>query len=392
MADLLIELAVKRMTTFSTAERTARSTSIFQRESARGHGTDALVADLRATLGTCRADPTPLVAVLARHGELDRGVEPFDHGGYAYGPSWRAVFERLVLIGGIDLSLGRLLEGHLNAVELVALYGTHAQQARVLRVIEAGGLMGVWGADDTPPARVERTGDVVRLTGAKRYASGVGIVRLALVPVNRDGGGMDLLLLDVVDPARGDASGWTMRGMQRSVSGRYDFEGVPVAADDFVGSTDDYRREPHFVGGIWRCAAAQLGAIEAIVRLLIAELNATGRAEHPLQGQRIGEAILAARGARLFVEDAAERVRAASAASVAEIETAVALSAYARLAVEKAAMTVIDLAERGLGLASFSGGHPVDALSRDLAVYIRQANPDALLLQHGRVLAKGLYA
>ena len=121
-------------------------------------------------------------------------------------------------------------------------------------------------------------------------------------------------------------------------------------------------------------------------------LKESGRDGHPLQMARIGSAILKARTVRLWVEDAAERVETyrpidGDGTGLSEI---VALSAYGRLLTEEVAMEVIALAERALGLSAFSIGHPAEALMRDLAVYIRQANPDAVLLQHGRVLAAGL--
>lgn len=344
-----------------------------------------------------RDDPAPFVAVLSQSRALSRFVTPGPNGGYGYDAPWREVFDWLAALGGIDLGTARLFEGHLNALQIVALYGTPEQQARVLGVVGEGGLLGVWGAEGADPVRLSEddTGGGV-LSGAKRYASGAGLIHTALVPITEpEAGVMHLLLLDVREPARVDLSSFDMRGMRRSISGTYRFDGVHVAPSDRVGAPDDYRREPFFVGGIWRCAAAQLGAIEAITRGIAEELGRTARDGHPLQMSRIGKAIVAARTARLWVEDAAARVEEGQVAGeprkdAGVIATAVALSAYGRLVTEEAAMTVIDLCERGLGLASFAHGHPMEASSRDLSVYIRQANPDAVLLQHGRVLAADL--
>ncbi|GGE12998.1 acyl-CoA dehydrogenase [Aureimonas endophytica] len=348
-------------------------------------------AELRAVLAGLPAsddDPAPLVAVLRRHGALARFAGPVPDA--AAREDWRPLFDWLVALGGIDLSLARLFEGHVNAVQLVSRYGTEAQRARVRNCVEAGGMLGVWGADGAEPVRLAPASKGgFRLSGAKRYASGAGLLRLALVPITESDGRMLLLLLDVDAPERVGAGDWDMRGMRRSRSGTYRFDGLCAGPEALVGEPEDYRREPFFVGGIWRCAAAQLGAVEAIVRLMAGELAAAGRDAHPLQMARIGQAIIAARGARLWVEDAAGRVETATGEAVA---AAVALSAYGRLVTETAAMTVIDLAERALGLGSFALGHPVEALSRDLAVYIRQANPDAVLLQHGRVLMRELGA
>ncbi|WP_312797506.1 acyl-CoA dehydrogenase family protein [Tianweitania sp.] len=358
----------------------------------------ALVAafsdDLRqAVHGLAEDDFRAVLPILVEHGLLQRFVSPVEQGGYRYTGDWKSVLGCLSKIGGIDLSTARLLEGHLNVLQLVALYGSAAQQNFVLETVQNGGMLGVWGADGKEPVRldgVEGT-SAWRIRGSKRYASGAGILRAALVPISQKDGPMQLLLLPVDDPSRVDLSSWHYRGMQRTASGTYSFENLTLGPEAFVGQPDCYRREPWFVGGIWRCAAAQLGAIEAIVRIIARELNDNGRAEHPLQRARIGRAIMQARTARLWIEDAAQRVETTMPdAHTDEIAQTVALSAYSRLVTEEAAMSVIDLAERALGLGSFETSHPVERLTRDLAVYIRQANPDAVLLQHGRVLASGL--
>ena len=316
-------------------------------------------------------------------------------GGFDYTAPWDNVLRWLTEIGGVDLNVARLFEGHLNAVQLVGLYGTVSQQAAIIDTVQEGGLLGVWGADGSPPVslRPNTSGDGWEMTGSKRYASGAGLVRTAIVPVNQPDGVLQLLLLPVEDEARIDLSSWNMRGMRGSASGTYRFDGIEIGAAEILGGPDDYRQEPFFVGGIWRCAAAQLGAIEALVRIMAVSLKESGRDGHPLQMARIGNAIIKARTARLWIEDAAERVETYRPADGAErLAEIVALSAYGRLLTEEVAMGVIDLAERALGLGAFALGHPAERLMRDLAVYIRQANPDAVLLQHGRVLAGALTA
>ncbi|WP_062209803.1 acyl-CoA dehydrogenase family protein [Aureimonas sp. AU12] len=337
-----------------------------------------------------RADPHPgegddgiaqEIVALARAGILKLPIRRHD-AGYAYDLPYRRALPLLVGLGGADLSLGRLVEGHLNALQLVALYGDPDQQRRTADAVEAGVLMGVWGADGTPPFAPEvREDSEIRLHGSKRYCSGLGLLSLALVPYTAEDRTLRLLLVDVADPARSDASAWRMRGMRASRSGAFDFEGLHLPPGAEVGAPDDYRREPFFVGGIWRCAAAQLGAVERIVQLSVETLQASGRAEHPLQLARIGEAILAARDARLQVEAAAAAVE-----SDGDPKLATSLAAFSRLRVEAAGMLVIALAERAIGLALFADGHPLERMTRDLSVYLRQANPDHLLLDHTRQL------
>lgn len=340
----------------------------------------------RVAEATRREDrPEDGLAVLRERGLLEIGAGETAQG-YRYDLPWRVALALLARIGGADLSLGRLLEGHLNALQLVALYGSTDQKRHVLDRVRAGTLLGVWGADTVPRFAVEGTGEL-RLSGAKRYASGLGLVGLALVPYEDDQRVSHLLLLPVDETSRADAAIWRMSGMRGSRSGAYHFEDLRVdEAAARVGQPGDYRREPFFVGGIWRCAAAQLGAVERLVEILVADLSASERLQHPLQSARVGEAIMAARDARLNVEAAAEAVETGT----VDADLAVSFAALARLRVEKAALAVIEIAQRGIGLAGFHEDHPAERILRDLQVYLRQANPDALLLDHARRLSRRL--
>ncbi|KQT50971.1 hypothetical protein ASG43_06910 [Aureimonas sp. Leaf454] len=329
-------------------------------------------------------DLAPAVAALHREGLLALPVD-FEgrDGAPAYGLPPSDVLAALVRIGGHDLSLGRLYEGHVNALQLVCLYGTPDQKRRLRADARAGRLFGVWGADGLPPFSAETGEDGrLRLEGSKRFASGLGLVARALVPYTPPDGEMRLLLLDATDPERMDPSGWRMSGMRASRSGRYDASRLTAGPEDVIGRPGDYKREPYFVGGIWRCAAVQLGAIERIVELTIGALRDGGRLDHPLQMQRVGSMLMEARSARLFVEDAARRVEGG------EVDAAaVSHSAYARLRTEAAGLAVMEAAERAIGLGIFCEGHPIEPILRDLRVYLRQANPDGTLIEHTRTLA-----
>ncbi|WP_062112835.1 acyl-CoA dehydrogenase family protein [Aureimonas sp. AU40] len=331
------------------------------------------------------ADADAELDVLRRLGLLAAPIAP-EGRGYRYAFPAERSLPALAGLGGADLSVGRLFEGHINVLQLVALFGTEAQQARVRGAVEGGALLGVWGADGSPPFTVESVGnDRLRLGGAKRFASGLGAVSLALVPYSDAENRLCLLLLGVDDIARMEPESWRMRGMRASRSGTFRFEGIEVSTDCIVGQPNDYRREPFFMGGIWRCAAVQLGAIERLVSGFVKELHALNRLDHPLQSARVGEAILAARDARLQVEAAVQAVEGG-----ADADLAASLAVFSRLRVESAGLTVIQLVERGLGLAAFAEAHPLARPIRDLSTYLRQANPDAVLLEHARRLAARL--
>ncbi len=352
----------------------------------------------RALSAQLSADPDAtaesLVAILAKQGLLAAGIVPTGSGkgGFAFHMPWQALADILEGIGAVDLSLARLLEGHVNVLQLVHLYGSPTQQERVADLALSGELLGIWGADDAPPVTLVCEGAIWRMSGAKRYASGVGVVHTALVPVFT-GPAPLLPLVEVRQPERMDLSGWDHGGMARSLSGRYSFDGTSLTGDDLVGNPGDYRREPHFVGGIWRCAAAQVGAIKAVVTIMRDTLAERAHDAHPLQKQRLGRAAIQARTARLWVHDAAGRVEAAASSKDAEaIREATALAAYARLVTEEAGLAVIETAQKAIGLSGFHRAHPLSIRAADLAVYLRQANPDAVLLEHAAAVSESLDA
>ncbi|MDY8108148.1 hypothetical protein U0C82_03165 [Fulvimarina sp. 2208YS6-2-32] len=302
------------------------------------------------------------------------------------GDRWIVLLDHLAEAGRSNLNLGRLLEGHANAVQLVRLYGNGDQQARLDRTLAQDAILGVWGADGAPPACVE-IGDANQpvLMGSKRYASGLGILSHAVVPVAREGGVLQLYLVPASEPSRQDVSKWAMSGMRESASGGFSLDQIPADETTILGAPGVYKTEPFFEGGIWRCAGVHVGAIEAIVRLMARHLEASQRIDHPLQAERLGHAIMHARTARLWVEDAARRIEAPGKGQA--ITHAVAIASYARLQVESDALAVMELARRSVGLASFETGNLLDAVVADLSVYLRQANPDALLLHKCRAMA-----
>ena len=56
----------------------------------------------------------------------------------------------------------------------------------------------------------------------------------------------------------------------------------------------------------------------------------------------------------------------------------VAYVGMARLVVEEAAMAVIALVQRSIGLRALHEAHPAERICRDLATYLRQPVPDAI--------------
>lgn len=280
----------------------------------------------------------------------------------------------LRLVGGGDLSVGRLYEGHVNAVALVARYGTPAQLERLAAEVRAGAMSGVWNAEGALPATLEHRGGVWQLAGAKILASGAGSITRPIVPVARDGA-VVMTMPHLVPGERADLSRWTAQGMRSTATGTVDLQGLPIGPDQIVGRDDDYRAQPHFFGGAWRFCAVQLGAVDRLLDLFRADLDRLGRGGDPYQRARIAACATAAETAGLWVVEAA-RLVVAEARPTADILAYVGLT---RGVTERAGLDVMEAVHRGLGLGSFTRPHPAERVARDLATYLRQPAPDGAM-------------
>ena len=281
--------------------------------------------------------------------------------------------------GRADLPLGRLLEGHVDALQIVLRYGDAAQRARALAAAADGAAFGVWNADLAgEPLRLHDG----RLTGGKSFASGAGLLSHALVGIDVEGG-RQLLLLDLArTPPTIDRSFWRVAGMQRSETHVVRWHDAPVAPEDVIGAPGDYVREPWFSGGALRFAAVQAGGVAALLDHAAAHLVATGRADDPHQAGRLAALYGHAAAAASAVRDAALGWFADEAARLP-------LVSAARAAVYAAGGPAIELAEQAVGVQSLFAAHPLAAAITDLSMYLRQPAPDAQRMRVGAAVAAG---
>ncbi|MGE0314732.1 MAG: hypothetical protein AB7P21_24200 [Lautropia sp.] len=297
---------------------------------------------------------------------------------------WRALYGTLLWIAGVDLSLARVLEGHANALQLVERLGTQTQREQIRLRVREGSLLGVWGADGEDPVRLSSDG--CRLQGTKAFASGLGLVDVAILTAARDGDQqlcvVDVAKADAEDGSRARPGRWQMSGMRASASGDYCVDGLGADAFALLGAPGVYQAEPWFLGGVWRIAAIQLGGTFGLLESARATLASRGRLDADAQVARLAPLVHRAIAAAGLVERAADHAHAREA--VRDPERAVALSVFARLHTEALAQDAIGACERSVGLAHFRDDAPTGRQARDLSVYLRQAAGDALLLRAGR--------
>ena len=282
-----------------------------------------------------------------------------------------ALVDVLRAVGGADLSLGRVYEGHVNAVQLVATYGDATQWATLADDIAAGRTFGVWNTEPAPGMSLRAAGDGRwTLDGAKSFATGAGHLDRILITARDADGAKQLVLVDIAGQAeRADNSAWRVRGMRGTQSGLFDFTGMAIGTAELIGRPGDYETEPRFSAGAWRFTAVQLGAVEALVRHLRDHLVQTGKGQDLIQRARFGACVAATRSAGLWVRQAAQQAEA-------QADGAIPLVLMTRGIVEDAGLAAMEAAARSVGTASFFEGSRIDRITRDLGLYLRQPVPD----------------
>ena len=291
----------------------------------------------------------------------------------------------LKLIGKGNLSVGRIYEGHINALHLIHLFGTSAQQTRWYNdAYHAQRLFGVWNtqAQDGITIRAQGDGRYV-LKGAKTFCSGAQWVTRPIITGQRIsetgenlGWQMGVVPMEQHDLPVDDAF-WKPLGMRASVSHKIDFTDVVLEEDDLLGEPDDYHQQPYFSGGAVRFAAVQLGGAEAIYDATRDYLQDLQRTEDPYQRMRLGEMAILIETGNLWIQNAGK---------LAEHQANEQIIQYAnmtRTAIEKIGLDVMQRSERCVGARGLLYPQPFARLHADLTTYLRQPAPDIALAQVG---------
>lgn len=314
-------------------------------------------------------------------------VLPAEPGGPGHGTdagSTAHLLEILTIIGSGDLSVGRLYEGHINALLLIERYGTQAQRDRAVDAVRRdSAFFGVWNTDGRNPLTLTPSATGWRLAGGKSFASGAGLVGQALVTARLPDGGRQMLLIPMGSFAeRIDRSAWRPLGMRASMSFAVDLTGIDVPESALLGRPDDYLTEPWFSAGCLRFVAVQLGGALTLLRAVHDHLRRSGRAGDPYQIERFARMRVALEGGRLWLAHAAGIFDRADSEVVSA--RVIATANMARHAVETACGLIIDLAVKSVGVQGMLAPHPLERLIRDLTTYLRQPGPDAALAAVGQ--------
>ncbi|WP_423823050.1 acyl-CoA dehydrogenase family protein [Salinisphaera sp. SPP-AMP-43] len=282
-----------------------------------------------------------------------------------------ALLRQLYRAGRFDLAVGRLFEGHVDALQIIDRYGPADLAATLRRDAVAGrASFGVWNA---PWLDRALTCQDEHIHGGKAFASGAGVLSHALITLNAgETGRMQLLLADLqATPPCVETGWWDIVGMRASETHRVYWHDVPIERFQPIGGPGDYERLPWFATGALRFVAVQAGGIAAVFDEVRAHLKAAQRATDPHQRRRLARLFTLAQSAAAICRDSAEPLFSGHESQVA------AQVAHARSAVYDLAEEAIMLAQQSVGVAALFNTHPLSRVLTDLMVYLRQPGPDA---------------
>jgi alkylation response protein AidB-like acyl-CoA dehydrogenase len=314
--------------------------------------------------------PFASVAMLREAGLLMAPV-PAEFGGFGLNDATDAegLFCLLHLLGYANLSLGRIFEAHVNALELVRQYGTRRQIEAAALAAQTGDLFALWVTD--PARQGAQLSPDLNLMGEKWFCSSAGVAKQALITAQTEAGSQ-MVLLPVTGRIRITDRGVKLAGMRAAVTGSVDLTGVVVSPEALIGDAGDYLREPMFSTGAWRSSAVALGGLAALIDVAKDELCSRGRADNPFQRMRFGQSLIAHETGRLWLLETSKRLGS---------EEAVAYVNLARTAIEAACLDALRHIQRSLGLSAFMQGSKAERIARDLATYLRQPAPDEVLVE-----------
>ncbi len=314
-------------------------------------------------------------------------------------PVMDQLLQLLKRIGSANLSVGRVYEGHINALNLIDLYAAPSQKERwYADVRQHRRLFSVWNTQAADGVSIHAIGNGrYRLNGTKTFCSGAGwidrpLVTGELIGADKKGWQMCIIPTERVNPIPQDASFWQPLGMRASVSYKLDFTSVELDESDLLGQPNDYYRQPHFGGGAIRFASVQLGGAEALFDATRAFLASMKRTDDSFQQARLAEMAWLIESGNQWINTAGVKTDVWL-ASGGETDKIVAYANMTRTAIEEICLRVMSLAERSVGARGLMRPLSFERIHRDLTFYLRQPAPDATVVDIGRyVLDNQQYA
>ncbi len=314
-------------------------------------------------------------------------------GGLGLGIDASLTHEMLLLLkklGWGNLVVGRLYEGHVNALQLVQTFATPAQiEQYAADARDRQKIFGVWNAEASDGLKViPLDNGRYHLQGSKTFCSGAGYVERPFVNGALPGGGWQMCIvpMDRVETFA-NPDWWQPSGMRATASHKIDFGNVELDTTAAIGESDDYNRQPWLNVGSIRFAAVQLGGAEALFDLTRQYLHNLNRIKDPHQETRVAQMAIAIESGNLWLKGAAEIIADyaptfggnARERHQPECDRLLAYINMARTAIEQICMDAIQLCERSVGTRGLMPPYPMERIIRDLTLYLRQPGFDSSL-------------
>ncbi|HEX3693517.1 MAG TPA: acyl-CoA dehydrogenase family protein [Solirubrobacteraceae bacterium] len=283
-------------------------------------------------------------------------------------------------VAAADASTARILDGHLNGTERLALAAPEPLRSNELaRIGESELLLGVWGADPTAkegsPARLQEVEGRLVLRGVKTFCSGAGGVQRALVVAADGEGSRRLVYLDPTSHVSIDRDWYRASGLRSSESHRIEFRDTPVLA--LLGGAGELSREPHFSCDAIRTSATWAGLADCILNEALAALD-PARLD-PVQAHGVGRMRVAQSTIDRWLEHTATAL-ATDAEHQLELPT---LALECRIALYECALLIAAQAARVCGSRALIGATALDRARRDLDLFLLQHRLDPKVVSLG---------
>lgn len=288
-------------------------------------------------------------------------------------------------VGKANLSIGRIYEGHINALYLIHLFATASQKEIWYEQVEnSNALFGVWNTQAKDGIKLELENGSFKLRGKKTFCSGASLVTHGLITGDidtddRKGWQMMVVEMDNLSDEQIDKSSWKTLGMRASGSFTVDFSGLSIQQKELLGQPGEYLKQPYFNGGAIRFAAVQLGGIEAIAEETLSYLKLLNRTENDLQNIRVANIMTAVQAGNLWITQAGKNFDQWVHQSSNE-EDLIAFANMTRTAIEEIGIMVMKESNQCVGARGLMHPFSFERLYRDLSFYLRQPAPDATKL------------
>jgi alkylation response protein AidB-like acyl-CoA dehydrogenase len=333
---------------------------------------------------------------VAESGMLTVPLMP-EFGGLGLGIDAKLTHVTLLLlkkIGWGNLAVGRIYEGHINALQLIQTFGTRAQIKRYAKdARDQRKIFGVWNAEANDGVKVfPLQNGRYQLQGSKTFCSGSGYVERPFVNGVLPDGGWQMCVVSMEEVETvAYPDWWQPSGMRATASHKVDFSNVELDAGAIIAQPEDYNRQPWLTVGSIRFAAVQLGGAEALFDATRYYLQSLNRTADPYQEARMGQMAIAIESGNLWLKGAADLIAAYAPTFGGEADQEhptcdhlVCYANMARTAIEQICMDVIQLCERSVGTRGLLPPYPMERIIRDLSLYLRQPGFDASLQSVGK--------